>query len=286
MSRAGTRMRLIIAALMGLASASGLAAQDWRTVAASHLTTGEPMRAEVRYSAGFLRLGAGDAGRAYALTVRYDEERFDLVNEFTDQRLRVGVSGSVRGLGSLKLDDDAGELDLRLDPDTPLYLDIEFGAGKGDIDLGGLNLTNLKLTTGATETRVSVSAPTARAFAQAEFEVGAADFEARQLGNLRAHRLEIAAGVGDVRLDFSGAGDTGQTPMEVRVSLGIGALELRIPTDVGVRIERDAFLTSMDLPDMNERDGAWYSENWDSAARRIDFEIEAAFGDVELVWLR
>jgi hypothetical protein len=164
-----------------------------------------------------------------------------------------------------------------------MRLQIEFGAGEGWLDLGGLHLDELQLSTGASTTHLTVSRPTAQPFDRADFEVGAAEFEALELGNLQVRRLDVAAGVGDLVLDFSGQ-LLPQT--ELHLSLGLGNLELRIPDGVGVRVNHDSFLASLDLPGLNENGGAWYSPNWYEAERRIDIDLDAAFGEVSLVWLR
>ncbi|MYG36894.1 MAG: hypothetical protein F4205_15565 [Gemmatimonadetes bacterium] len=104
----------------------------------------------------------------------------------------------------------------------------------------------------------------------------------RGRGNLRADRVTIKAGVGSVTLGLEG-----DWPEDARVSveMGVGALEVRIPADLGVRIHRESFLASIDA-DGFERSGRTYlSRNWEDAGRRIDLEITAALGDIDVVWV-
>ena len=73
-------------------------------------------------------------------------------------------------------------MELSLARGVPMNLDLEFGAVRADLDLGGLQMTGLKLQTGASESRVDISAPNPIRMSQANMEVGAADFHVRNLG--------------------------------------------------------------------------------------------------------
>jgi hypothetical protein len=241
-----------------------------------------PVVARVSFAAGTLDLRPGGPGQLYEMELRYRDDQFRPLQEYRRGELELGLEsrGGNINLGGSR---DGNEMELLLGTDVPLELDIEFGAGEGTMDLGGLRLARLELAAGASETTVDVSAPNRERMEEATFEVGAAEFTALRLGNLNASRITLDAGVGDVTLDLSG-GDARNT--QVEVSMGLGALELRFPREVGVRIEKDSFLTSMDTPEMVKRDGVWYSGNWDEAERRVHVELDAAFGSVEVVWLR
>lgn len=258
-------------------------AQSWRTVSASRQRSGEEeLDVRLTYGAGRFKVRpAEDSGLLYRMLLRYDEERFDPRTEYDDGRLRIEVEGRDQGLrlGS----HEAGELTLTLARDVPMELDLRFGAVQADIDLGGLSLRSLELRTGASESSVDVSRPNPFSMERAVLEVGAADFTARRLGNLNAERIRISAGVGSLTLDLTGlwARDG-----EVDIEMGLGALELRLPEGLGVRLEKKAFLTAFDSERLVERDGAWYSRNWEEAERRVRIDLKTAFGSIDVVWVR
>ena len=52
-----------------------------------------------------------------------------------------------------------GQLDLTLSGQVPMDLELEFGAVQANLDLGGLRLRSLDLSTGASEAELRVSAP-------------------------------------------------------------------------------------------------------------------------------
>lgn len=270
--------KTMLGAALVAATALPAQAQDMRTVSQSRSISGqEALDVEVTYGAGILSLGPAEGGVLYALDLRYDDDQFEPLTSFSGTRLEVGVEG--RGRNIDLDDDDDGRLDLKLAPGLPMDLRVEFGAGRATLDLGGLALRDLDMETGASESRIDVSRPNPQVLRRAEFDVGAADFEATRLANLNLEQLDVTAGVGKVALDFSG---NLRRDVEVNVEMGLGALEITVPEGVGVRLEKSSFLTSFDDDDFDRRDGVYYSPNWDTAERRITVDVKAAFGSISV----
>ena len=142
-------------------------------------------------------------------------------------------------------------------------------------------LHELAVRTGASSTRISFGAPNPVTASRVTIEAGAADLEVVGLGNARAERIDFQDGVGETLLDFSGAADN----ITAKVQMGIGSLTLRLPRSHGVRIDRDAFLASFDDEGLSREGDSFVSANWDGATRRIDLDIDAALGSVEIDWI-
>lgn len=266
-----------------LATSPGLSAQSWRTVTTSRQAAGEgDLLVQVRYGAGDLKVGAAEQGLLYRMQLRYDEDLFAPRTEYDGRHLDLGVEtvGKSINIGRRKA---GGEMDLRLGTGIPMELNLEFGAVRGELDLGGLSLTALQLSTGASESTVDVSRPNPVSMDRATFEVGAADFTARRLGNLNAERIRVDAGVGEVTLWFDGEW---KRDADVTLKMGLGALELRFPEGLGVKLSKDSFLTSLDSEGMVKRGDAYYSLDWDTAERKVTIELDAAFGSVRVLWFR
>lgn len=240
----------------------------------------DDLRVSVRYGAGLFSIRSVDGGLLYRMNLEYDEDRFEPVAEYSGNRLELGVETRRRGLD---IDtDESGELELELARGIPMDLDLEFGAVRADLDLGGLALTDLDLSTGASESDIDVSEPNPSRIETARFEVGAAEFTARNLGNLNADRIEVDAGVGSITLGFEGRW---QRDAEVDIDMGLGSLELRVPEGLGVRLRKDSFLTSLDSQGLVKRGDVYESLDWDRAERRVTIELNAAFGSVSVVWV-
>lgn len=275
------RIGALSAALL-LMSANPAPAQKWQTLSVSRQLSDETSLAvTLRHSAGTLSVRPSDGRLLYAMDLRYDESVFDAVSEFDGRTLELGVTGRNREI-RIKKGGSAAEMDVRLSREIPLDLTMQFGAGRAEVDLGGLRLAKLEIATGASETVIDVSRPNPIVLDEAEVVVGAASFTARRLANLNARHITVNAGVGAVVLDLSGAWrrDAG-----IEIQMGLGSLELRVPRGLGVQLMKQSFLTSLDAPDLTRRDDAWYSADWSSAERRITIDVDAAFGSVKIVWL-
>jgi hypothetical protein len=267
------------AALALVACDRAAAQEDWRTFNASRQADGEEaLRVKLEYGAGTLTLAPGASGLLYSANLQYDAATFTPVHAYDSGRLRLGFEGTnVRGR-NLR----GGQLDVQLTPDLPVELELQFGAAEANLDLGGVRVRRLDVQTGASRTRLNIAQPNQETCRSAEFQVGAAQFHATGLGNLRAERLRVQGGVGDVVLDFSGdwAHDLNAT-----VDMGLGSLTLRMPRDVGIRIVRSGRLSSFDSEGLTKRGEAYYSGNWDSATNRLSLTVNAALGSVRVAWV-
>ena len=267
-------------AACALSAAAPLPAQSWTQVVAERERRGErALRVEVEYGAGTFQVRPGTPGVLYRLRMEYDADRFESVREFRvrDGRatLRVGVEsrGRVRGLKR------GGRLELEVDPDVPLELALAFGAVEAELELGGLRLTELRVETGASDTRIAFREPNRARLESCSFEAGAAAFRVEGLGHAGCRTLRFKGGVGDVTLDFGGrwTADT-----EAEIEAGVGAFALRVPESVGVRVERETFLSSFDARGLSRTDGAYVSENWDRARHRLTVRVKAVLGAVTI----
>jgi hypothetical protein len=268
--------------LLGAVTATSAQAQNMRTTTMSRQLEGEDeVRVDVEYGAGrFVVRPVGD-NLLYRMNLRYDEDRYEPVAEYSNGRLEIGVDSRRRS--RLRGDREAGELTLELARGVPMDLELQFGAVKADLDLGGLALTDLDLHTGASESLIDISEPNREVIETASFEVGAADFTLHHLGNLNAERIEVDAGVGSLTLWLDGEW---QRNTRLAIDMGLGALELRVPEGLGIQLRKDSFLTALDSEGLVKRGDTYESLDWNDADHRVTIDLDAAFGSVKVVWIR
>jgi len=266
---------LLLALWPGLAGA-----QDWRTLSRGREHAGEQsLKVDVEYGAGLLLIGPAAKSVLYRASLRYDADAFSPKMDFGGGALHIGLGqGEIKGRKNIK----GGQLDLRLGSEVPLDIDLKFGAAEARLELGGLQVRSLDVSTGASATTLSFSRPNQGSCERVKFEVGAAKFEAIGLGNLNTRQLDVSGGVGEVLLDFSGAwrGD-----LEASVNMGLGALTLRVPKGVGVRVEKDGLLAGFDSQGLVKRGKVFYSEGYERAERKLEVKLDAAFGAIKMVWV-
>ena len=279
-----------IGALTALLSfAAPLSAQSWRTLTSARQLHGErDLNVEIRYGAGRFSLTPGNEGELYRMEMRYDEDKFSPVREYdADARtLRLGVR-SREGQGvRVSLGDRRNEpppnLDISLSPDIAMALDLELGAVMADIDLGGLAIRRAHLETGASQTHLRFGEPNPVPCEVLEIQAGAAEFHATGLANANCSRITFSGGVGEMNLDFGG---TWRRSQSASIEVGLGALNLRLPRDVGVSVKLNRFLASFDSAGFTRRGNTWYSANYDSARYRLTLDINASLGGIDVAWI-
>ena len=267
-------------ALLGaLALATPLGAQTWRTLDVSRqLHDSALLQVKVQYGAGRMNLHAAATRVLYDMRLRYDAERTEPLHSFSQspRALRLGVRKQ-----NVKVPGDRNPAEMRLDlaDAVPMDLSLELGAVAADLDLSRLRLHRLDVQTGASEATLRFDSPNPEPMTSMRLELGAASLKALRLANANAREIVVDAGVGNVDLDFGGEW-TQDVALDVEVALG--GVHLTVPSDVGVRVEMQKVLGSFEHDGLVKRDGAYYSENWETARHKLRIHAQTTLGKFEL----
>ena len=280
------RSLLLVLALALGAGKNVALAQSMRLFSTYRQWHGETrLTARLNYAAGSLRLAAGRPNELYRMDASYDSQRFLPVSDYDAASgglvfgLQPAGGGGIRVVSQHQLRQTA---EVSFSPKADLALDVALGAVDGDIELGGLRLTDLHLSTGASRTVVRFSQPNGTRCRTASLTVGAAEVSVLGLGNSRCDRITFEGGMGKVLLDFAGSWTSSA---QVDVSMALGEVTLRLPRQVGVRISLDKFLASFE-PEGLEREGTSYvTPGYATAARHLDIVLTTAVGGVKIVWV-
>lgn len=284
-SRRAVPAFLLLALIAGPAAPA--AAQSWKTIAKSRQLRGQDfLDVEINYAVGRFELSRGPDRLLYRLNSKYDEEAFRLTSSYLESEgrgnLRIDIEGRDEvDLGNIKdYDFEAGNLVVNLTGSTPLVLSMKFGAAEARLDLGGLRLKELVLETGASDTQIRFSERNPERAEHCTFKAGAAQFKVVDLGNSRCERINVSGGVGALSLDFSGDWDHDAT---ADINVGLGTIEISVPAELGVRVERSTFLMSFDAPGLEKQDGGvWLSRNWETAEHRLTLSVSGALGGISI----
>ncbi|UCC73280.1 MAG: hypothetical protein JSV86_01565 [Gemmatimonadota bacterium] len=278
---------LAVAVMLAGPAAAPAAGQSWRTEAKARQYRGQEfLDVKITYAVGRFELRKGADHLLYRLDSRYDEDAFDLRSNYLESEGRGSLRIEIDDNDDIDLRDlkdydyEAGNLTLDLTGAIPLALDLEMGAVEAQLDLGGLKLRRLSLQTGASDTRVSFSEPNREAAEFCTFKAGAASFRVDDLGNSGCRRMQVSGGIGRLTLDFSGDWDHDATG---DINVGLGTVQIRVPAELGVRIEKSTFLMSFDAPGFEKQDGGvWLSRNWDTAEHHLTLSVSGVLGGVEV----
>lgn len=175
-----------------------------------------------------------------------------------------------------------GPWELQFSPDIPVSFDVELGIGKGEFRLGGLQVKDFTLSTGASDVMLSFDSPNAGTIENINIESGLSRFQARNLGNANFKHLRFQGGVGSYLLDFSG---NLTSEVDVDLEVGLGIVTVIIPSNVGARIVYDeTWMSSIDLdPDFRTAgDNIYTTSNLGTAAGRMNLRVNSGVGSVKV----
>lgn len=271
-------------ALAGL-SATPLAGQQMRDYEYARPLAGERrLHAVIEFAAGRLDLRPAAPGRLYALSLRYDADRFRPVGRYDAEAGQVNLGVEGIGGGGIRVDRRKAlpqDALIELPTGVELSLDASIGAAESTLELGGLRLSAFDLKTGASRTTINFASRTTGTCRTASVTSGAGELTVQSAGNSGCRSWRLEGGVGAVHLDLGGA-----WPADARVTLNmaLGGVTLAVPRDLGVRVRMSGFLSGFDAEGFTKSGKTHTSINYASASRKLDVEVSSAMGGVSVIW--
>jgi hypothetical protein len=188
----------------------------------------EETRLKISFGAGELTLSPGADDLLVEGTATYNVPNFEPEVDIEGNTVEI-KQGDFK---TINVTDLKNEWDLMLG-ETPMELEINAGAYQGRYEFGELALTDLTIKDGASDVRVSFSAPNPTEMSVFRYETGASNVELTDLANANFSTLIFNGGAGDYTLDFNG--DL-QQDATARIETGFGDLNLVIPEDLDARV--------------------------------------------------
>jgi len=161
----------------------------------------------------------------------------------------------VRGDSLWDLDDYRYEWDLRLNDDVPVVMKVNLGAGRADLKLGSLSLTELDISRGAGDMLVDLS------------------------GSASPTRLNIGGGAGAVTVDLTGAW---QNDLEATVEGGLGNRTLILPRDVGVRVKVEIGVGGTEAAGLTKEGEYYTNDAYGQSDVTLNIQVDGGVGGTEL----
>jgi len=276
----------VLATSLTLASAVALSFQT--THKEIDRTTEKELRATIDVSFGTIVLERGSGSKIAVLDYEDDSEEKDRFQVSYDVRgdegvLKVRVKKRAHVWGDDGSDEDhTRKLTVRLGDQVPISLEIVLGAGKGDIDLSGIPVRDLKISTGASSVDLRCDKPNAISADNVGIESGVSKFTATNLCNTNFRNLKFSGGVGSYRLDFGG--DL-RHEASAKIEVGLGSMTVLIPKQTPAKLLYDAsFFSSFSLDDdfSKTRSGEYETEDFRGSDNRLTIDIESGLGSVKV----
>lgn len=168
------------------------------------------------------------------------------------------------------------EWQLRFGRTVPLDMSFDVGASTGTLDLGGLPLTSLDLTTGAADMVVRFDEPNSERLTTFHIESGAAKLSLLYLGNANLDDLRFDGGLGTYTFDFGGQW---QRSAQVHILAGASRVVLRVPRDIGVRV-CPGNVRRGDYGGLDAQQDCYVNALYDKAGIQLDVDLDLDLGQL------
>jgi hypothetical protein len=243
------------------------------------LAGAESATVEVVFGAGELEIEAGASDELFSGHFRYNVERWAPEVTFEGGVLRVEQGGTEKEWG-IPTGNVRNEWKLEFSPEIPLRMDLKVGAGDGELDFTGLQIAELDLDLGAGDFEVRFDEPNEARMNRLTLDTGASKLDVHGIGHAGPERVNVQGGVGDITLDLTGAWPRSA---EVEVTAGVGSVTLRLPDDVGVRVETEGGLTNVDAPGLRRTGDTYVNDAYGEAETELRIQITTGVGSIRLI---
>jgi len=209
----------------------------------------------LEFGAGKFDLSGGASTALVAGTARYNVDDFKPKIQTTGDRVVLETGDlKIKGIPSIG-DDIVNEWDLQLGA-SPMALAISAGAFEGDFDLGGVALTDLEVSVGASEVRLDFSSSNLAQMRDFEYSTGASTARLSGLANANFERMLFRGGLGDYTLSFDGQL---QRDADVTIETGVSQVIIEIPNGINARVIIEGALSNINFSGDWEKNGSEYS---------------------------
>jgi len=214
------------------------------------------VRAEIKMGNGELQIDGGASALMDAeFTYNVDDWQPDVTYTIGGNQGELTVEQpSVENKFPFDLDDVLYGWDLRFADNMPLELIITLGGGEADLELDTLQLQSLDFEGGAGSVQIDISGSTVRI-------------------------LAVKMGAGNVDLDLSGRW---QQDLTAEIQSGIGSTSLRLPNDVGVRVEARKGLGEINAAGLNKNGDIYTNQAYGQSEVTLDIKMEGGIGSLNL----
>ncbi len=280
----------------GIVFPTGAAAQHGRELhttrarpPADSTALARPLHVEISHTSGRVEVAPAAGGTLYDVRARYDPAVVRTTSQFDDATHTLTVAttpadGSrLFGIHMGGVSDEAAPtrntLAVALPPAEDVHLSVHLRAGEGELDVGGLTLSDLELSNWGSALELRFGAPNRTTMRRLVVSSTMASVDATGLANAHVEAIHATVTAGGLDLDFGPVPWTADVNMHLRVLLG--GVDIRLPESVGVRLIANTRAASID--GLIKRDAhTWTSSNWETAERKLTIDARVTGGGISI----
>ncbi len=149
---------------------------------------------------------------------------------------------------------DKSKWDLKLNKEIPTELKIKMGAGEGNIDLRGSNLSRFEFKMGAGEVNIN-------------------------LRNTSVPELRFSAGAGEAVIDLSGEWNNS---LNGEIKGGVGEVTIKLPRNTSVELTISGMLGEVNTPGFQKHGKSYTNSMFGRTKETIHLDISGGIGSVNI----
>lgn len=231
--------------------------------------TSQVVDLSLKFGAGILKLNSG-ASNLVTGTATYNVTDFKPTVTVAGSSVSI-EQGNWRLTGIPDVTNLKNEWDLTLGS-LPIALNIDAGAYHAEYELGGLALTSLSISDGASDAKLNFASPNLTEMSLLSYSTGASNVSLTGLGNANFTNLKFDSGAGNYTLDFSGQF---KRAANVQIGTGVSNMTLVIPSGIPVQVTVDGALSNVTYGSGWTKNGNVYSQAGTGPQLTIVAEIGA-----------
>lgn len=219
------------------------------------LDNAEYVRTEITMGAGELKV-AGGAGELLEAEFIYNVVQWkpEVDYRISDNRGYLTLKQPSR-IGDVFLTNILYKWNLLLNNEIPMDLDITFGAGNGNLELGSLHLTNLDIIMGAGNVLINLD------------------------GSRSLARFDMIMGVGDANVKLTG---DWKNDLDFNIKGGVGEATFQLPSDIGVRVDISGGIGKINAIGMKREGNSYVNDAYSESEVTLSIKIQAGVGEINL----
>jgi len=231
---------------------------------------------DIRMGGGSLVIAPGASGLIDG-TITYNVADWEpsINQQSNDYSLKQDKAYRVTGIPSEKI---INKWDLRFSNQVPLDINIEAGAYKGTFDFSGLQIQDLEINEGASETTINFDQPNPDLMENFVYKTGASSVKLYGLANANFKKMDFTSGAGSYVFDFSGVLQQDAT---LNIKSAVSSIKIVLPEGMKVVIDNEGSVSNINT------EGTWTIKNNTYSTMgegyTLTIVINMAVGNIDLV---
>jgi hypothetical protein len=193
---------------------------------------------------------------------------------------KVTVSqGKQQNKVNIPTGDLKNQWDLQLGTEQPVALEINAGAYKSNLVFGKVPISELKISDGASQSKIlfdEINPATMKTF---EYKTGASQVDLVNLANANFEEMTFESGAGSYSLDFNGKLQRNAT---VTIKSGLSNMKIIVPSDTPCTISLTGGVNNVSLKGTWTVDSNRYKTQG-SGNSALTINVEMGVGNLELI---